>query len=204
MVLEGQSDLPALSSLIAKQVEAGDYMKEIWKDIPGFEGCYQASTLGRIRSLDRTITRGASKRRGPYEAKLKGRIIKPVLRKDGYVVVPLGESLPCNRVHQLIAGTFIPNPENKPMINHKNGDREDNSVNNLEWCTNQENQIHARDILKREFGVGKPVKCIETGQVFSSAVKAANGDISKAGRIRLVCNHKYGRKTCMGYHWEFV
>ena len=156
-------------------------MKEIWKDIPGFEGAYQASTLGRIRSLDRTITRGASKRRGPYEAKLKGRIIKPVLRKDGYVVVPLGESLPCNRVHQLIAGTFIPNPENKPMINHKNGDREDNSVNNLEWCTNQENQIHARDILKREFGVGKPVKCIETGQVFSSAVKAANGDISKLG-----------------------
>ena len=89
MVLEGQSDLPALSSLIAKQVEAGDYMKEIWKDIPGFEGCYQASTLGRIRSLDRTITRGASKRRGPYEAKLKGRIIKPVLRKDGYVRVKI-------------------------------------------------------------------------------------------------------------------
>lgn len=179
-------------------------MKEIWKDIAGFEGVYQASTLGRIRSLDRTIVRGPSKRRGPYEAKLKGRIIKPVLRKDGYVVVPLGQSLPCNRVHQLIAETFIPNPENKPMINHKNGDRGNNSVNNLEWCTNQENQIHARDILKRKFGISKPVKCIETGQIFENSTVAANGNKSRAGRICLVCNHKYGRKTCMGYHWEYI
>ena len=179
-------------------------MKEEWKDIPGYEGAYQASTLGRIRSLDRTVVRGASKRRGAYKANIKGRIIKPVLRKDGYAVVPLGQTSPCNRVHQLIAGTFIPNPDNKPMINHINGDRGDNSVNNREWCTNQENQIHARDILKRKFGVSKPVMCIETGRIFTSAREAANGDISAASRICSVCNHRYGRRTCMGYHWKYV
>ena len=181
-------------------------MKEIWKDIPGFEGVYQASTLGRTRSLDRTIVRGPSKRRGAYEAKLKGRIIKPVLIKAGYVVVPLGKSLPYNRVHQLIAETFIPNPENKPMINHKNGDRKDNSVHNLEWCTNQENQIHARDVLHRKFGAyqNKPVKCVETGEVFENSVRAAKGNKQVANRIRMVANGCYGRKTCCGYHWEFV
>lgn len=178
--------------------------KEIWKDIPGYEGVYQASTLGRIRSLDRIIVRSASRKRGPHKAKLNGCVIKPVLRKDGYTVVPLGKSSPCNRVHQLIAETFIPNPENKPMVNHINGNRADNSVKNLEWCTNQENQIHARDVLKRTFGVGKPVRCIETGQIFKNSKDAAGGDRSRAGRIGLVCNHKYGRKTCMGYHWEFV
>ena len=179
-------------------------MKEIWKDIPGFEGCYQASTLGRIRSLDRTITRGASARRGPYKAKLKGRILTQVTGIQGYQFVPLGKESTSRRVHQLIAKTFIENPENKPMINHIDGNVKNNQVDNLEWCTNKENQIHARDILKREFGVGKPVRCVETGQVFSSARKAAKGNASKAGRICLVCNHKYGRKTCMGYHWEFV
>lgn len=179
-------------------------MKEIWKDIPGFEGVYQASTLGRIRSLDRTIIRGASARRGPYEAKLKGKILTQVTGVQGYQFVPLGKEFPSRRVHQLIAKTFIENPYNKPMINHIDGNVKNNRIDNLEWCTNQENQVHARDVLKRKFGVGKPVRCIETGQIFENSIVAANGNRSRAGRICLVCNHKYGRKTCMGYHWEFV
>lgn len=179
-------------------------MKEIWKDIPGFEGSYQASTLGRIRSLDRTIIRRASSRRGSYEAKLKGKILTQVTGVQGYQFVPLGKEFPSRRVHQLIAKTFIENPDNKPMINHIDGNVKNNRIDNLEWCTNQENQVHARDVLKRKFGVGKPVRCIETGQIFENSIVAANGNRSRAGRICLVCNHKYGRKTCMGYHWEFV
>lgn len=181
-------------------------MKENWKDIPGFEGAYQVSTLGRIRSLDRTIVRGPSKRRGQHEAKLKGRTIRPVLRKDGYAVVSLGKGSPYNRVHRLVAEAFIPNPDGKPMINHINGNRSDNSVDNLEWCTNQENQIHAVKVLHRPQGAhqNKPVKCVETGEIFENSMRAAKENKQVANRIRMVANGYYGRKTCMGYHWEFV
>lgn len=181
-------------------------MKEIWKDIPGFEGVYQASTLGRIRSLDRTIIRGASRRRGPHEAKLKGKILAQATGVQGYQVVPLGKEFPSCRVHQLIAKTFIKNPEGKPMINHIDGNVKNNQVDNLEWCTNKENQIHARDVLHRKFGAyqSKPVRCIETGEMFENSIHAAKGNKQVANRIRMVANGYYGRKTCCGYHWEFV
>lgn len=181
-------------------------MKEIWKDIPGYEGVYQASTLGRIRSLDRTIIRGGSKRRGPHKAQLKGKILVQVPNNQGYRVVPLGKDAPCCRVHQLIAKTFIPNLENKPMINHIDGNTANNKIDNLEWCTNKENQIHARDVLHRKFGAyqNKPVKCVETGEVFENSIRAAKGDKQVANRIRMVANGYYGRKTCRGYHWKFV
>lgn len=181
-------------------------MQEKWRDIPGYEGSYQASNLGRIRSLDRVITRAASSRRGAYKAKLKGRFIKPVKNTQGYMVVPLGRSNSCARVHQLIAKTFIPNRDGKPMINHKNGDKSDNRVTNLEWCTNQENQIHAVKVLKRPQGAyqNKPIRCVETGEVFENSIRAANGNKQVANRIRMVANGYYGRKTCNGYHWEFV
>lgn len=181
-------------------------MKEIWKDIPGYEGLYQASNFGRIRSLDRTIVRGASRTRGPYKAKLKGKVLAPANGVQGYLVVPLGKNSPSCRVHRLIAKAFLPNPENKPMVNHIDGDVKNNRVDNLEWCTSQENQIHARDVLHRKFGAynNKPVKCIETGEVFENSIRAAKGNKQVANRIRMVANGYYGRKTCCGYHWKFV
>lgn len=178
--------------------------EEIWKDIPGYEGVYQASTLGRIRSLDRTIIRSASKRRGPHEAKLKGQVIKPVLRKDGYAVVPLGKKSPCTRVHQIVAKTFIPNPENKPEVNHIDGKKSNNAVTNLEWCTTSENQLHSCRVLGHKPQNMKPVRCVETGEIFESAQAAAKGNRSMGTRINMVCNHYYGRKTCNGLHWEYL
>jgi hypothetical protein len=195
-------------------------MQEIWKDIPGLEGLYQASTLGRIRSLDRIIIRGASRTRGPHKAKMKGRIISPVSRKDEYLVVPLGKRLPCKRVHQLIAEVFIPNPEKKQMINHINGNRKDNRIENLEWCTNQENQIHARDTLG-SFDIvhnSRKIRCVETKTTYINSSYAAcevlgydsrrGVPLSKirytASNIRMCANPKYPRQVCHGYHWEFI
>lgn len=195
-------------------------MKEIWKDVPGLEGLYQVSNMGRIRSLDRTIIRSASRTRGAHKATMKGRILKLVLRKDGYLVAPLGKTLPCKRVHQLVAEVFLPNPENKTMINHINGNRKDNRVNNLEWCTNQENQIHARDILG-SFDVvynSRKIRCIETGVTYTNSSYAAcdllgygsrrGVPLSKirhtASNIRMCASPKYPRQICHGYHWEFV
>ena len=103
-------------------------MEEIWKDIPDFDG-YQASNLGNIRS---------------HKYKLKGKIFKYQLDKYGYYRVCLFKNKKILKgVHQLIALTFIPNPLNKPCVNHINGVKTDNRIENLEWCTVRENTIHS-------------------------------------------------------------
>lgn len=108
---------------------------EIWLDIPEFDGLYQASTLGRIRSLDKIVNyprgmRGFALRRG--------RVLKPKLSHNGYYeVVLISESgHRCTRkVHRLVAETFQDNPENLPYVNHIDGDKLNNRPINLEWCT---------------------------------------------------------------------
>ena len=122
-------------------------MKELWKDIKGYEGCYQVSNLGRIKSLDRMT----NNQYGEYF--MKGRILKNSIIKDkGYCRVSLnnGNGKISTRVHRLVAEAFIPNPENKPEVNHKDGNKLNNCVSNLEWCTNKENIEHSiRTGLKR-------------------------------------------------------
>lgn len=115
-------------------------MQEIWKDIPNYEGLYQASNLGRIKGL-RRYKQNHSKLQLVEE-----KIIKQYVNKhNGYAYTVLcknGKEKNC-RVHKLIATAFIPNTENKTTINHIDGNKTNNRVDNLEWATNQENIIHA-------------------------------------------------------------
>ena len=113
---------------------------EIWKDIPEYEGVYQVSNLGRIRSLDREITY-ANRKTGLY----KGRIMKLKMSKYGYVVFhfSVDNKKKAISVHRLVAETFIPNPDNKPCVNHIDCNRANNKVSNLEWCTHKENVQHS-------------------------------------------------------------
>lgn len=113
--------------------------KEIWKEVDGYNGIYFVSNLGRIKSVDHYI----NSRWGCVLK--KGRFLKFRKSIKGYIQVSF--SLKGKRfntgVHRVIARAFIPNPLNKPQINHINGIKDDNRLVNLEWCTNRENQIHA-------------------------------------------------------------
>jgi hypothetical protein len=114
---------------------------EIWKDIENYEGYYQISNFGKVRSLDRHVN---NKIKNKFSF-LKGIILKTTLDKDGYQKIGLRKCGKRNyfRICRLVAQAFIPNPDNKPQTNHINGIKNDDNIDNLEWVNQSENQIHA-------------------------------------------------------------
>lgn len=112
-------------------------MKEVWKKIDGYNGLYEVSNTGKVRSWKK---RNGGKRKNP---KIIG---KPKDSSYGYVALYNSEGSKTETVHRIVANHFIPNPENKPCVNHKDGDKTNNCVDNLEWCTYSENINHAVDM----------------------------------------------------------
>ena len=119
---------------------------EIWKDVQGYEGLYQVSNLGRVKSLGRFVDRLAS-----GHCWQKERILKPNKTKYGYLNVRLCKDSRTKdfKVHRLVALAFIPNPENKPQIDHINADKTNNTVNNLRWVTCKENINNPLTLVKK-------------------------------------------------------
>jgi len=187
----------------------------IWKDINGWDGYYQVNTIGQVKSLKRTVLT----KRG-YLFHVREIILKPSNDKDGYpqVVFIRNQKRKTYKIHQLVAKTFISNPNNKPQINHKNGIKSDNCVLNLEWCTASENAIHTYTHLNRigitynkgKFGKNNPLSKIVVQINLVSGKKTIWHGITEASRetgiqrskIGSVCNGR--RKTAGGFKWKFA
>lgn len=174
---------------------------EIWKDIKGYEGLYQVSNLGNVRS----VKRNCNQRYGLRE--VKERILKTGKTKKGYLIVVLSkeQTTKSHAVHTLVANAFIPNVNNYPQINHIDENKENNNVNNLEWCTNKYNCNYGTRTIRQKQKVSKPVLQYDLKGNFIKKW----GSISEAAKnlkmcitcISYNCNGK--RKTAGGYIWKY-
>lgn len=156
---------PSLSHHYAKNRHHPEFFTkdEVWKDIPGYVGHYQVSSLGNVRSVDREVHRGGA----TGNICMSGKTLAQHRTPKGYCRVQLVLSgvAKNHMVHRLVADAFLKNLENKPVVNHINGIKHDNRLANLEWATHCENQIHAYDTLLRHPSVKYVVECEELGIV---------------------------------------
>jgi len=191
--------------------------KEVWMDIPGYEGYYQISNCGNVKCLDRIVYRGKNNKGTDIYQRVDARILSLHNTKTGYYSVMLHKNGKTKRVliHRVVATAFIENPLCKPEINHKDGNRKNNFVSvrddgtideaksNLEWCNRSENILHASRVLHSLTYHGRAVRCVETDERFPSIRDAAKhygvSDTNLGNSIR-----GKGQKRCAGYHWEYI
>lgn len=130
-----------------------------WLPVVGYDGYYEVSNLGDVRSLTRVVVRSGC--RG--DLRVAGQAIRAQVTAKGYLRIQLskGGSVRNHMVHRLVAEAFLPNPDSKPEVNHRNGNKADNRIGNLEWATTSENQVHAYDNGLKEAAVRYVVHCPE-------------------------------------------
>jgi hypothetical protein len=189
-------------------------MEIIWKTVLGYEGYYEVSNCGNVRSVNRIII-DINGNKLNYKSKQ----LKPASNKDGYLQVGLSKNCKTNSycIHQLEALAFIPNPENKPTVNHIDGIKTNNYIDNLEWSTKSEQAIHSLKHNLRtmpnawigkfgsKHGASKKVSQYTKDNVFintyGSIIEAA--EITKINKtsIGFVCRGT--KKTAGGYIWKY-
>ena len=152
-----------------------------WRDVVGFEGEYKVSDTGLV-----------------YSNKTN-KVLKPLI-SNGYCKIMFGRKT--YRIHRLVAKAFIPNPNNYTCINHKNGNKKDNRIENLEWCNHSMNLIHAyqNELNRNE----KPVERLYNGKVVEIYRSAAEAE-RKGFQRRLIAKCCKGkRKSHGGYEWKYA
>ena len=176
---------------------------EEWRDVVGYEGLYQVSSEGRVKSLERTFIDKSGRKRT-----VKERILKPGMDKGGYLRIDLcasGKSRMFS-VHRLVCQAFHDNPENKLDVNHINENKTDNRACNLEWSTRKKNCNHGtRNVRMAETKskqVGQYTLNGELIKVWSSATEAERRAGFDHSAISKVANGK--RKTAYGFRWKHI
>ena len=191
-------------------------MEEEWRDIAGYEGYYQVSSLGRVMSMERWVQDRLGMK-APY--RIPPKILKPKRAYNGYLFVHLskeGHAHPY-RIHRMVAEAFIPNPDGLPTINHKDENKENNHVDNLEWCSIAYNnsygtrlqrtatQPHNHAVVMLDMN-GKQLRRFQSlNEAARHFIAEGISVVSKkvtANNIRMVCQHRH--KTAYGYRWEFA
>jgi hypothetical protein len=177
-------------------------MEEIWKDIAGYEGKYQVSNLGRVRSLSRISTsRNAS---GEYQYKTKEKILRTFTQRGGYQRVSFGKGKDKKAfmVHRLVGMAFVPGYREGLFVNHKDENPHNNRADNLEWVTTAENNIYGNHIKNSRRYVAVEQLTIDGQfiQRFNSIIDAAEATGCRATSIQNCCAGRY--KSSCGYRWR--
>lgn len=187
-----------------KEAKESKDTEEIWKPITGYEGLYEVSNKGRVKRLERDFVDSIGRK---YHK--KERILKSSTNSNGYLHVALSDSKGITRylrVHRLVAESFIPNPDNKSQINHKDEVKTNNFVDNLEWMTAKENINYGtrneRSAKAQSKSVTQYTKAGEIVKVWSSTHEAARQLGIRQGNISNVALGV--NKTCGGFIWKYV
>lgn len=178
--------------------------KEIWMPVNGYEKYYEVSNFGNVKSKDRTTTyihRGT-----PTTRTFKGKTMMPQKSKDGYLYIQMnGAELKTVKIHRLVAEHFIFNPDNKPCVNHLDGNKENNRISNLEWVTHSENTRHAYDtglkiaIKGKHHYKSKRVMNTKTKEIFGHLREAADKTGLKYSTLAGYLNGLRKNKTDLVY-----
>lgn len=176
-------------------------MQEVWKDIVGYEGCYQVSNLGNVKALRRMFTPNGATRF------TKEKLANFYINKSGYVKVQmsLNSKQKSYSVHRLVAIAYLPNDQNKQEVNHKDGNKLNNVISNLEWSTRSENVIHGIKnnlikVKKRGFhNMSKVVINVENGIFYDCVLDAAESININYDKLRNRLNGKVFNNTSLRY-----
>lgn len=175
-----------------------DQEKEIWKSIENYDGLYEVSNFGCVRSLDRIVFQQG--RNQVY----RGTIMTPFKNNRGYYCIRLSKENKKKTfsVHRLVAKAFIPNPKNYPCVNHKDENPQNNNVQNLEWCTNEYNVNYGTATYRRAIKMGKCVAQYNKNGKLVSTFYSVN-EAERGTNIKIGDAVKNNNHTAGGFFWRF-